>query len=66
MVAHPADVDEMNELIRQTFVELHKQPIIEHLAAQFQEGYRGTSFPAPPAMGSLDINGALRSTYFCS
>jgi DNA-directed RNA polymerase len=42
---HAADVDTMNKVIRDQFIELHKQPIMENLRSEFIERYRGYKVP---------------------
>ena len=38
---HAADVDTMNELLRDAFIRMHSEDIIGRLAAEFQQRYRG-------------------------
>lgn len=42
---HACDVDAMNEVIRDQFIELHSQPIMENLIAEFQERYKDYRVP---------------------
>ncbi|CAM0139593.1 unnamed protein product [Umbelopsis sp. WA50703] len=42
---HAADVDTMNKIIRDQFIELHKQPIMENLRQEFVERYEGYKVP---------------------
>lgn len=42
---HACDVDAMNEVIRDQFIELHSQPIMENLIAEFKERYRNYRVP---------------------
>ncbi|KAI8578852.1 hypothetical protein K450DRAFT_244823 [Umbelopsis ramanniana AG] len=42
---HAADVDTMNKIIRDQFIELHKQPIMESLRTEFIERYQGYKVP---------------------
>lgn len=42
---HAADVDTMNKIIRDQFIELHKQPIMENLRNEFIERYKGYKVP---------------------
>ncbi|RCI02134.1 DNA-directed RNA polymerase [Rhizopus stolonifer] len=42
---HACDVDAMNEVIRDQFIELHSQPIMENLIAEFKERYRDYRVP---------------------
>lgn len=42
---HACDVDAMNEVIRDQFIELHSQPIMENLIAEFKERYKDYRVP---------------------
>ncbi|OZJ04070.1 hypothetical protein BZG36_03402 [Bifiguratus adelaidae] len=43
---HACDVDTMNRTLRDQFVELHRQPIMENLLAEFKERYKDYVVPA--------------------
>ncbi|CBZ55882.1 DNA-directed RNA polymerase,related [Neospora caninum Liverpool] len=63
---HAGDVDRMRTVLRQEFVRLYSQPILE----EFYEGLRARlgrvadDLPPPPSKGTLDINEVLHSDYF--
>ncbi|KYK68381.1 polymerase (RNA) mitochondrial (DNA directed) POLRMT [Toxoplasma gondii TgCatPRC2] len=63
---HAGDVDRMRTILRQEFVRLYSQPILE----EFYEGLRARlgrfaeDLPPPPTKGSLDITEVLHSDYF--
>lgn len=61
---HASTVDTMNVILRQTFVELHSQPLLEDLLAHFKRTYPGVAFPPVPARGNLDLRQILNSPYF--
>lgn len=42
---HARDVDEMNKVIRDQFIELHSQPIMENLVKEFKERYKSYKIP---------------------
>ncbi|KAI7901013.1 uncharacterized protein BX663DRAFT_516005 [Cokeromyces recurvatus] len=42
---HACDVDAMNEVIRDQFIELHSQPIMENLLNEFKERYQNYRVP---------------------
>ncbi|KAI9488443.1 hypothetical protein BDB00DRAFT_791874 [Zychaea mexicana] len=42
---HACDVDDMNKVIRDQFIELHSQPIMENLFQEFQERYKHYKVP---------------------
>lgn len=43
---HACDVDTMNKVIRDQFIELHSQPIMENLINEFRERYKDYRIPA--------------------
>jgi DNA-directed RNA polymerase len=59
---HAADVDMMDLLIREAFVEMYSQdvtkPLLDSLAAQ------GTPYDDPLTVGNFDINQVMDSPYF--
>ncbi|XP_063933960.1 uncharacterized protein LOC135145743 [Zophobas morio] len=62
---HPCDVPLMNKIIREEFVNMHKQDIMTNLKAYFENLYK-KPFPPLPKRGSFDINLVQQSTYFFS
>ncbi|KAL1920841.1 uncharacterized protein VTP21DRAFT_11476 [Calcarisporiella thermophila] len=44
---HASDVDTMNTVIRDEFVKLHSQPLMERLRDEFVERYGGYKMPVP-------------------
>ncbi|KAL6190212.1 hypothetical protein ACLB2K_036610 [Fragaria x ananassa] len=61
---HASDVDEMNRILREKFVELYEQPILENLLESFQESFPKLIFPPLPDRGDFDLRQVLGSTYF--
>ena len=53
-------------IFRQEFVELHSQPLLEHLRAQLQAQNPGVQLPPLPPRGDLDLSCVLSSPYFFS
>ena len=45
---HPGDVDRMNAILRDAFVELHSRPLLEELKAEFEAMFPGLIFPDVP------------------
>jgi len=45
---HPGDVDRMNGILRDAFVELHSRPLLEELKAEFEAMFPGLVFPDVP------------------
>lgn len=60
---HANHVDEMHEILRDTFVELHSKPIIRQLYRWFCEEYESLEIPPPPAPGSFDITSVIGAAY---
>ncbi|XP_042481261.1 DNA-directed RNA polymerase 2B, chloroplastic/mitochondrial-like isoform X2 [Macadamia integrifolia] len=61
---HACDVDEMNRILREKFVELYEQPILENLLESFQQSFPTLSFPPLPECGDFDLREVLESPYF--
>ncbi|KAL0490868.1 mitochondrial DNA-directed RNA polymerase [Acrasis kona] len=61
---HPNQVDLMNEHIRESFIELHSQPLLEALLEGFREMYPQVEFPDVPSKGSLDLERVKSAKYF--
>jgi DNA-directed RNA polymerase len=61
---HAGDVEKMNHLLREKFVELYNKPILENLLSDFQEQMPNLSFPEVPERGCLDLEEVLKATYF--
>lgn len=61
---HPCDVDVMNEALREVFVSLYEQPILERQRQEWQLRYPDIEFPEVPKRGSLDLNEVKDAIYF--
>ncbi|KFK41326.1 hypothetical protein AALP_AA2G115700 [Arabis alpina] len=61
---HASDVDTMNKILREKFVELYEKPILENLLESFQKSFPGLAFPPLPERGDFDLREVLRSPYF--
>ncbi|KAK1319048.1 hypothetical protein QJS10_CPB04g01794 [Acorus calamus] len=61
---HACDVDEMNRILREKFVELYEMPILENLLESFEQSFPDLSFPPLPERGNFDLKEVLRSVYF--
>ncbi|XP_027918914.1 DNA-directed RNA polymerase 1B, mitochondrial-like [Vigna unguiculata] len=61
---HACDVDEMNKILREKFVELYDAPILENLSESFQKNFPTLNFPPLPERGDFDLREVLESTYF--
>ncbi|GIL43740.1 hypothetical protein Vafri_1378 [Volvox africanus] len=67
---HAADVDDMNRIIRDTFVELHSRPLLQELYQEVSTNqlYKSAGSPLPPLppRGNLDLESIRDSLYFFS
>jgi hypothetical protein len=63
---HACDVDVMNTAIREEFLEMHSEPILQRLrdAIVMSLGAEGKHVPPLPKQGKLDLKGVLNSKYF--
>lgn len=61
---HAATVDIMNRRLREEFVDLYEQPLLEELLLQLRLRFPKTHFPDVPKLGSLDLKVVLDSPYF--
>ncbi|KMT08744.1 hypothetical protein BVRB_6g140140 [Beta vulgaris subsp. vulgaris] len=61
---HACNVDEMNRILREKFVELYEQPILENLLKSFQDSFPALEFPPLPERGDFDLREVLESPYF--
>uniref|UniRef100_A0A803QAW0 DNA-directed RNA polymerase n=1 Tax=Cannabis sativa TaxID=3483 RepID=A0A803QAW0_CANSA len=61
---HACDVDQMNQILRQQFVELYSMPVLENLLENFQTSYPELEFPPIPERGSFNLQEVLNSPYF--
>ena len=59
-----AQVDTMSEMLRDKFVELHQQPLLHDLKAQFQREFPNLHFRDPPEKGKLNLELVRDSHYF--
>lgn len=62
--SHPCSVDAMNIELRDAFVKLYEQPILEDLLQQLQLRFPNAEFPPLPEYGDLDIKLVKDSKYF--
>mmetsp|Transcript_4417 Transcript_4417/g.9536 ORF Transcript_4417/g.9536 Transcript_4417/m.9536 type:complete len:169 (+) Transcript_4417:2-508(+) len=65
---HACDVDTMSSILRDKFIELHSEPLLENLYNEMCETYPEVAhrFPKPPEAGNLDLNVIRDSVYFFS
>jgi len=61
---HPADIDEMNKVLRETFIELYDQPLLENLKRTWELRYPSLEFPELPERGTLNLEDVRDAPYF--
>ncbi|KAK4763736.1 hypothetical protein SAY87_013174 [Trapa incisa] len=61
---HACDVEEMNRILREKFVELYDAPILENLLEGFEKSFPALKFPPLPDRGDFDLKEVLESPYF--
>ncbi|GBE59357.1 hypothetical protein BOVATA_008500 [Babesia ovata] len=62
---HACDVDVMNVAIREQFVNMYREPILENLYHSCIKRLRGeVVIPPPPRRGQLDLDMVRQSAYF--
>ncbi|KAK8810646.1 hypothetical protein WA158_007221 [Blastocystis sp. Blastoise] len=61
---HACDVPVMNRTLRDQFVALYSQPILENFYNSLKLRYPTIKFDRPPERGDLDINIVKQSQYF--
>ncbi|KAF0919328.1 hypothetical protein E2562_029178 [Oryza meyeriana var. granulata] len=61
---HACDVDTMNKILREKFVELYSTPILENLLESFEKSFPELKFPPLPERGDFDLKDVLESPYF--
>ncbi|DBA05430.1 TPA: hypothetical protein N0F65_007592, partial [Lagenidium giganteum] len=61
---HACSVDVMNHRLRQEFVNLYEQPLLDELLEQLQLRFPNTKFKPIPQVGDLDLKVVLNSPYF--
>jgi DNA-directed RNA polymerase, mitochondrial len=63
---HAARVDDMNKVLRETFVRLHTRELLVELRDAMLLRNPDVRLPALPERGSLDLRQVLESPYFFS
>lgn len=63
---HACDVDQLNSVLRDKFVELHSGTLLEDLLDGFRTNYPNLVFPEVPERGTLELKDVKNSVYFFS
>jgi DNA-directed RNA polymerase len=61
---HASDVEEMNEVLRDTFINLYEQPLLEDLLTRWELRYPSITFPELPKCGDLNLDDVRSAPYF--
>jgi DNA-directed RNA polymerase len=61
---HASDVDLLNRVLREEFVRIYSEPVLQNFLEQQRKAHPGISLPDPPPTGDLDIQQVLSSPYF--
>jgi DNA-directed RNA polymerase, mitochondrial len=63
---HACDVDLLHRILREEFVRIYSEPILQKFLDEQRQAYPDLEFPDPPSPGNLDIRQVLQSPYFFS
>jgi DNA-directed RNA polymerase len=61
---HACDVELVNRVLREEFVRIYSEPVLQNFIEQQRKAHPGISLPDPPPRGDLDIRQVLESPYF--
>jgi DNA-directed RNA polymerase len=61
---HAADIDLLNRVLREEFVGMYSEPVLQNFIDGQRKANPGVDLPDPPAVGDLDIRQVLVSPYF--
>lgn len=61
---HACDIDVMNKILREEFVDLHSQPLLEDLSRGFKLRFPNIKFRQLPKRGNFNLDSILHSKYF--
>ena len=61
---HPCDIEEMNVVLRESFIELYNRPLLEELRNMWSLRYPSITLPDVPERGELDLNDVRSAPFF--
>jgi DNA-directed RNA polymerase len=61
---HACDVELLNRVLREEFVKIYFEPVLQNFLEQQRKAHPGLVLPDPPQRGSLDIRQVVQSDYF--
>jgi DNA-directed RNA polymerase, mitochondrial len=63
---HAASVDQMNVALREQFIRLHQEPLLETFRSSLYDRFPEIEFPPIPPRGDFDLEKIKESVYFFS
>src|SRR5438094_9987071 len=64
LCVHAGDLDVLNRALREEFVRIYSEPVLQNFFKELWETHRDVDLPALPPPGNLDIRQVLSSPYF--
>jgi DNA-directed RNA polymerase len=61
---HASDVEEMNIVLRESFIELYNRPLLEEVKNMWERRHPSIVFPDLPVEGELDLTDVRSAPYF--
>jgi DNA-directed RNA polymerase len=61
---HASDIDILNRALREEFVRIYSEPVLEKFLHEQRKAHRDLDLPDVPQTGNLDIPQVIRSPYF--
>jgi DNA-directed RNA polymerase len=61
---HASDVDTLNRVLREEFVRIYSEPVLQKFLDEQRQANPGVDLPDVPQMGNLDIRQVIASLYF--
>jgi DNA-directed RNA polymerase, mitochondrial len=61
---HACDIDRLHRVLREEFVAIHSEPVLENFLNDLRKAHPRLDFPDLPPAGNLDIHQVLESPYF--
>jgi DNA-directed RNA polymerase len=63
---HACELDQLSVLLRDEFVRLHSEPLLENLHESLQARFAQAKLPPIPLKGKLNLEEVKKSIYFFS
>ena len=61
---HAADIDFLNRALREEFVRIYSEPVLQNFLNEQREAHPHVDLPELPQTGNLDIRQVISSPYF--